>query len=146
MSFAEITRILEGVNAKFVLLLCHHNADPDAICSAYALSSLLKRLKPNLEVEIGAAQGISRLSKHLLKNLPITVSAQPNIERAESIILLDTNTIQQLNNLAEKVRSSRAPIIVVDHHAAHPETQKIARTCITNEEASSTCEIVYSFF
>jgi nanoRNase/pAp phosphatase (c-di-AMP/oligoRNAs hydrolase) len=38
------------------------------------------------------------------------------------------------------------PIIVIDHHAAHPETQQTARICITSEEASSTCEIVYSFF
>jgi phosphoesterase RecJ-like protein len=146
MPFAEITRVLEEANAKIILLLCHHNADPDAICSAYAFSSLLKRLKPNLEVEMGAAQGISRLSKHLLKSLPIEISMQPNVERAEVIILLDTNTIQQLNNLAEKVKNSKAPIIVIDHHATHPETQKIAKACITNEEASSTCEIIYGFF
>ncbi|MGB9740805.1 MAG: DHH family phosphoesterase [Candidatus Bathyarchaeia archaeon] len=146
MSFAEIIKTLEESNAKFVLLLCHHNADPDAICSAYAFASLLKRLKPNLEVEIGAAQGISRLSKHLLKSLPIEVKAQPNVEKAESIVLLDTNTIQQLNNIADKVKNSKAPIIVIDHHAAHPETQKIAKVCITDEDASSTCEIVYGFF
>jgi nanoRNase/pAp phosphatase (c-di-AMP/oligoRNAs hydrolase) len=71
---------------------------------------------------------------------------QPNVEKAELIVLLDTNTIQQLNNIAEKVKNSKAPIMVIDHHAAHPETQKIAKVCITNEEASSTCEIVYSFF
>lgn len=146
MPFTEITRVLEEANAKIILLLCHHNADPDAICSAYAFSSLLKRLKPSLEVEMGAAQGISRLSKHLMKSLPIEVSMQPNVEKAEVIILLDTNTIQQLNDLAEKVKNSKAPIIVIDHHAAHPETQKIAKACITNEEASSTCEIIYGFF
>jgi len=146
VSFAEVIKILEVVNAKYILLLCHHNADPDAICSAYAFASLLKHLKPNLEVEIGAAQGISRLSKHLLKSLPIEVKMQPNVERAELIVLLDTNTIQQLNNLAEKVKNSKAPIIVIDHHAAHPETQKTAMLCITNEEASSTCEIIYGFF
>jgi nanoRNase/pAp phosphatase (c-di-AMP/oligoRNAs hydrolase) len=61
-------------------------------------------------------------------------------------VLLDTNTIQQLNNLAEKVRTSKAPIIVIDHHAAHPETEQMAKICVTNEEASSTCEIVYDFF
>jgi nanoRNase/pAp phosphatase (c-di-AMP/oligoRNAs hydrolase) len=146
MSFAEITRILDEANANLAVLLCHHNADPDAICSAYAFASLLKRLRPKFEVEIGAAQGISRLSRHLLKYLPIEVKAQPNVEKADAIVLLDTNTIQQLNNLAEKVKNSKAPIIVIDHHAAHPETEKIAKLCITNEEASSTCEIIYNFF
>jgi len=146
MSIREITKTLEDSNAENVVLLCHHNADPDAICSAYAFAELLKKLKPEINVEIGASQGISRLAKHLLKHLPIEVETQPNIEKADVIVLLDTNTVQQLNNLAEKVKNSKAPIIVIDHHAAHPETEKLARICITNEEASSTCEIVYNFY
>jgi nanoRNase/pAp phosphatase (c-di-AMP/oligoRNAs hydrolase) len=146
MPFAEITKVLDEANVNLAVLLCHHNADPDAICSAYGFASLLKHLRPSFEVEIGAAQGISRLSRHLLKYLPIQVKAQPNVEKADVIVLLDTNTIQQLGDLAEKVKNSKAPIIVIDHHAAHPETEQIARLCITNEEASSTCEIVYNFF
>ncbi|MBS7647507.1 MAG: DHH family phosphoesterase [Candidatus Bathyarchaeia archaeon] len=146
MSFAEIAKILDEQNVKHVTLLCHHNADPDAICSAYALSILIKQHKPQATVEIGAAQGISRLSKHILKSLPITVETEPNIEKADVIMFMDTNTIQQLDNLAEKVKASKAPIIVVDHHAVHPETEKIAKLCITDENASSTCEIVYNFY
>lgn len=146
MSFPEITKILDETDAKLVVLLCHHNADPDAICSAHAFASLLKRLRPEIDVEIGAAQGISRLSKHLLKFLPIEVKTQPNLDKADVIVLLDTNTIQQLNRLADKIRNSKAPIIVIDHHATHPETERIAKLCITREDASSTCEIVYNFF
>jgi len=146
MAFAEIMKVLDGSNAKLVVLLCHHNADPDAICSAYAFAGLLKRLKPEIECEIGVSQGISRLSKHILEYLPIDVKTQPNVGKADVMVLLDTNTLQQLDNLAEKMKNSKAPIIVVDHHAVHPETEKIAKLCITNEEASSTCEIIYSFF
>jgi len=146
MSFQEITKILDESDAKLVVLLCHHNADPDAICSAYAFRSLLKHFKPNLEVEIGAAHGISRLSKHLLKHLPIKVETQPNVENSDVTILLDTNTIQQLNKLAEKLKTSKAPIIVIDHHTPHPETQQLAKLYIANEEASSTCEIVSNFY
>jgi nanoRNase/pAp phosphatase (c-di-AMP/oligoRNAs hydrolase) len=146
VSFTKITKILEEIDAKLVVLLCHHNADPDAICSAYAFASLLRNLKPKVEVEIVAAQGISRLSKHLLKHIPIEVKAHSNVEKADAIVLLDTNTIQQLNDLGEKVKTLKAPLIVIDHHAAHPETEQLAKICITNEEASSTCEIVYNFF
>jgi len=146
MSFQEITKIIDESDAKVAVLLCHHNADPDAICSAYAFKSLLKHFNPNLEVEIGATHGISRLSKHLLKHLPIKVETQPSVENSDVIILLDTNTIQQLNNLAAKVKTSKAPIIVIDHHAPHPETQQLAKLYITNEEVSSTCEIVYDFY
>lgn len=145
-SFVEIIQILDDANVKHIVLLCHHNADPDAICSAYALASLIKKCRPQVSVETGAAQGISRLSKHILKYLPVNVEVHPNIADADLIMLLDTNTIQQLNNLADKVKASKAPIIVIDHHATHPETEKIARLCITDEHVSSTCEIVYNFY
>jgi len=146
MSFTDITNLLTTLDAKFVVLLCHHNADPDAICAAYAFSMLLKQVQPTIEVEVGAAQGISRLSKHLLRYLSIEIESRPSVEKANVIVLLDTNTIQQLDTLAERVRSSEAPIIVIDHHASHPETEQLAKICITNEESSSTCEIVYTFY
>jgi nanoRNase/pAp phosphatase (c-di-AMP/oligoRNAs hydrolase) len=101
---------------------------------------------PKIEVEIGAAYGISRLSKHLLQYVPIDVRDQPRIEKADAIVLLDTNTIQQLDDLAEKVKTAKSPIIVIDHHATHPETEQLATLCVTNEEASSTCEIVYNLY
>ncbi len=146
MSFTEIANLLDSLNSKSIILLCHHNADPDAICSAYAFASLLKQIRPHVDVEIGAGQGVSRLSSHLLLSLPIQVNTLPSVEKADLIVLLDTNTIQQLDKLSERIRNSRAPIVVIDHHAAHPETQHIARICITNEESSSTCEIVYDFY
>jgi nanoRNase/pAp phosphatase (c-di-AMP/oligoRNAs hydrolase) len=127
MTFTEIIKLLDEAHANFVLLLCHHNADPDAICSAYAFQSLLAKCKPNMTAEIGTGQGISRLSKHILKQIPITVNTQPNVEKANVIVLLDTNTTQQLGQLAERVTKTAAPIIVVDHHAAHPQTMQIAK-------------------
>ncbi len=146
MTFKDIIRVIDETQAKNVLLLCHHNSDPDAVCSAYALQCLLKKVKQNLTVEVGTGQGVSRLTRHLFSYIPIAVNMQPNVEKAQVIILLDTNTIQQLDGLAERVRKTTAPIIVVDHHTAHPDTQGICKLCITNEEASSTCDIVYDFF
>jgi nanoRNase/pAp phosphatase (c-di-AMP/oligoRNAs hydrolase) len=146
MTFTDIIKILDEAHASFILLLCHHNADPDAICSAYAFQGLLATVRPNVTAEIGAGQGISRLSKHILKRLPITVNLQPNVEKADAIVLLDTNTTQQLGQLSERVTKTKAPLIVIDHHAAHPATERIAKLCITDEEASSTCEIVCDFY
>ena len=37
-------------------------------------------------------------------------------------------------------------MIVIDHHAAHPDTLLMAKLCITDEEGSSTCEIIYKFY
>ena len=146
MQIKRIINLIEEKNAKLVVLLCHHNADPDAICSAYALSSLLKRLKPEIEVEVAAAQGASRLSKHLLNYIPASLVDEPRIESADVIIILDTNTIQQLNDWVERIKNAKAPIIVIDHHASHPETEKLATLVIADEDASSTCEIIYRLY
>jgi len=146
MTATEILKIIDETRANFALLLCHHNADPDALCSAYAFQCLLKKLRPSIVTEIGTGQGISRLSKHLLNYLPINVNIYPNVENAQVIILLDTNTIQQLGRLAERIAHTAVPIIVIDHHAAHPETEQIAKLCVTNEEAASTCEMVYGLY
>ncbi len=146
MSITNITDILNKTNARKIVLLCHHNADPDAICSAYAFSRLLNHHRPELNIEIGAAQGISRLSKHLLTTLPIDVKLAPDVENVDCIVLLDTNTVQQLGDYADKVKSSKKPIIVIDHHASHPETALLATVTVTDEEASSTCEIVYDLY
>jgi phosphoesterase RecJ-like protein len=146
MSFTDITKLLDEANAHFILLLCHHNADPDAVCSAYAFQNLLSKYRSHMVAEIGTGQGISRLSKQILQHIPIFVNLQPNVEKADAIVLLDTNTTQQLGHLAERVLKTKAPIIVIDHHATHPQTKQMAKFCVTNEEASSTCEMVYGFY
>jgi len=138
--------LIDKQNAKLIVLLCHHNADPDAVCSAYALLSLLKRLRPEIQVEIAAAQGPSRLSKHLLNFIPATLTDNPRIEEADLLIILDTNTVQQLDDWVERVKNAKAPIVVIDHHASHPETEKLATLVVADENASSTCEIVYRFY
>jgi nanoRNase/pAp phosphatase (c-di-AMP/oligoRNAs hydrolase) len=51
-----------------------------------------------------------------------------------------------LDSFGKKVRNLKVPIVVVDHHASHPDTERLATLCITDEESSSTCEIVYGFY
>lgn len=145
MTFQQIISLLKEANAENALLLCHHNSDPDAVCSAYAFQGLLHKVLPMLRVEIGS-EGVSKLTKNLFRTLPIRVNLQPDVEKAHAIVLLDTNTVQQLDGLAERVVKSKAPVIVVDHHSAHPDTQKLCRLCITDEAAASTCDIVYGFY
>lgn len=146
MQIDRITELIKTRNAKRIVLLGHINADPDAICAAYATAHLLKTLHPTLEIEISAPQGPSRLSKALLNSLPVKLTMKPRIERADVVVLLDTNTVQQLGNWSESVRSSKAALIVIDHHASHPETEHLATLAVADEKASSTCEIVYRLF
>ena len=59
--------------------------------------------------------------------------------------MLDTNTLQQLNEWAKRI-NPKQPILLIDHHAPHPETQSICTLQVTDQTASSTCEIVYRLF
>ena len=145
MQIQEIVDIIDKLDAKLAVLLCHHNADPDAIGAAFAFKGLLKRLRPNLETEIAAASGPSRLSKAMMNVLPIEVTDKPRIETADLIVLLDTNTIQQLDEWSKRITADH-PLVVIDHHASHPETERRATLSVADETASSTCEIVYRLF
>ena len=146
MQIHEIIKLLDERQAKLVVLLCHVNADPDAVGAAFAFSQLLKRLRPSLDVEIAAPHGPSRLSKFILHAIPIKLTQNPNIESADSLVMLDTNTIQQLGDWSERIKTSKAALIVIDHHASHPETQRLAALTVADENISSTCEIVYRLF
>ncbi|MHC3129798.1 MAG: DHH family phosphoesterase [Candidatus Bathyarchaeota archaeon] len=145
MQIQEIVALIDELDAKLAVLLCHHNADPDAIGAAFAFKGLLKRLRPSLETEIAAASGPSRLSKAMMNVLPIELTDKPRIEEADIIVMLDTNTIQQLDEWSKRIKPDR-PLVVIDHHASHPETERIATLSVADETASSTCEIVYRLF
>jgi len=146
MSFKNILQLLKKNNASFVLLLCHRSADADAICSAYGLQGLLKRFMPDIVVEIGCPQGINKPSKTLLDNMPITVNFKPNIESAEAIVLLDMNTVEQLDEVASVIKKSTAPKIIIDHHAPSSETMQICGLCIIDEKAAANCELIYRLY
>lgn len=146
MGFQNIMNIFRKVNAKSILLICHQNADPDALCSAYALSCLLNKIVSSFKIEIAAFQGLNKLSKQILKYLPIIVVDSLDIEKAEAIVLLDTNTLEQLGSWKKTIEKSTKPLIVIDHHAMHPHTESVSTFCINDEQASSTCEIVYDLY
>ena len=139
-------KLLNDIDAKSTILFCHHNTDPDALFSAYALSKLIRRIAPKIKVKIAAPQGLSKLSKQILRSIPTRVVTSPVVEEADAIILLDTNNLQQLNDYGKRIEASEKPIIVIDHHAIHPETKKISTLLIVNEHASSTCEVVFKLF
>jgi nanoRNase/pAp phosphatase (c-di-AMP/oligoRNAs hydrolase) len=146
MQIHKITELIDARKAKLAVLLCHLNADPDAVCAALAFSQLLQRLKPGLNIEVAAAQGPSRLSKALLEHLPGKLTAEPHIDSADVIVMLDTNTVEQLGEWSDRVKNSKAALVVIDHHASHPETERMAALSVTDEKASSACEIVHRLF
>jgi nanoRNase/pAp phosphatase (c-di-AMP/oligoRNAs hydrolase) len=146
MSFHKLIHTFKKVNAKSILLLCHQNADPDALCSAYALSCLLTNYDSSYRIAITAYQGLNKPSKQILNYLPIPVEDSLDLTETEAMVLLDTNTLEQLGPWKNLIETSKKPLVVIDHHSLHPHTELISILSIIDEHASATCEILYELY
>ncbi|MBS7658202.1 MAG: DHH family phosphoesterase [Candidatus Bathyarchaeia archaeon] len=131
---------------RSVAVVCHQNADPDAICSAFALLKLLKKLNKRLKVSLVAPEGINKLSKQILKAIPVFFVEDLDLKFFDSVFLVDTSSIKQLGEFGERILKLRKPVIIIDHHIKHPEMRRITKLFLINERATSTCEIVYNLY
>jgi len=127
------------------LFICHQNADPDSIYSAYAFSILLKRIFPDLETEI-SADGLNKLSRNLLEYVPVELTSNPRFNEADMLAILDANNLENLGKLGEKVTESKLPVIVIDHHTPPIEDGIQADVEIINDGVRSTCEIIHRMY
>jgi bifunctional oligoribonuclease and PAP phosphatase NrnA len=142
--YARLARMLR--RAKSVLILGHQNADPDAVCSAFAFSLLALRINKKLKLFFAAPEGVSRLSKQILRVVPLEITDSLDPAGFDLIVTVDTNTLQQLGNLQAPVLQSGKPLIMIDHHAPHPDNENTATFVICNESATSTCEMILEMY
>ncbi len=141
---ARIVRLLR--KAKAVLIIGHQNSDPDAVCSAYAFAVLAGRINKKLKVAFTSPDGVSKMSKQILQVVPLEVAEGPEMSKVDLIITVDTNTLQQLGELRGSVVSSGKPLIMIDHHAPHPENAKTAELVLCDDRATSTCEMILEMY
>ncbi len=122
-------------------LVCHPNADPDCIGSAYAIRSALHSRSPSVAVSILAPDGVNAASSKLVEYLNIDFAASLE-DACELLVLVDMPSLDQLPELKEIVDRRKIPYAIIDHHTEEPGCvdgaaySKLMRT-------SSTCEIVY---
>ena len=138
----DLVKMLSGR----ALLLCHHNADPDSVCSAYAFKELAEALSPAVHADIVLPGGASGLSKRVMEALGIEASEGASADEADVLVVLDAGTLRQLEEWEEEIAHAEAPVVFIDHHAPHPSTTEIAALLLVDEDATSSCEIVYSLY
>lgn len=142
--YARLVLLLK--KARAVLVVGHENSDPDAVCSAYAFSVLARRINRKLAVTFTSPEGVSKLSKQILNSVPLQVVDRPELSTVDLVITVDTNTLQQLGEFKEPVLNSMKPLVMIDHHAPHPENAKTATLVLCDEKATSTCEMVLDMY
>jgi len=109
-----------------ILYLCHRNADPDALGSAFAL-------KEAVGGTIGIIDGCDRVASMIAEQLNIEFVINP-VDNYDLVVVVDTSTLAQLNGFKLNVYA------VIDHHATTSLNEKAAFYLHRNK--SSTAEIV----
>ena len=106
--------------ARDVTLLAHVNPDADALGSALALGTALRRLGATVRVSFATPEGVPETLRVLdsdgLVVPPGEVPAVP-----ELIVALDTGSLSRLGQLADRVPATIAAggsVLVVDHHTS----------------------------
>ena len=111
-----------------ILYLCHRNADPDAISSAFALSEAIGGT-------VGLVDGCNRVASVLIERLGIEVVDKPNPENYGFVVVVDTSTKAQLNDI------ELISYCVIDHHTTTALTENA--DFYLHRNTTSTVEIVY---
>ncbi|MDD3043149.1 MAG: bifunctional oligoribonuclease/PAP phosphatase NrnA [Methanosarcinaceae archaeon] len=118
-------RLLDYQN---ILYLCHRNADPDAVSSAFALSEAVGGT-------VGLVDGCNRVASILIEKIGIEVMDKPDPADYGLTVVVDTSTQAQLNDI--ELRN----YAVIDHHTTTALTEKA--DFFLRRNTTSTVEIVY---
>lgn len=111
-----------------ILYLCHRNADPDAVSSAFALSEAIGGT-------VGLVDGCNRVASVLIDRLGIEVVDKPDPANYGFVVVVDTSTKAQLNDI------ELTSYCVIDHHTTTALTENAE--FFLHRNTTSTVEIVY---
>lgn len=148
----ELHRIRNKKNIR-ILIFTHRQADPDAVCAASGLSSLLAKSFSGFSVEtrIVVPQAASLLGQSVCNQLQIEFIGEITDEEAQDIdiiIVVDTGDPHLLEPLLDKISKSPARKILIDHHSSSTisGTWSGFDGLLVDRDSTSTCEIVVHGF
>lgn len=132
--------------ARHVVLVAHQNADGDAVGSLLGMWHLLRQVcsagvTPLLPDGVPGDLDWLPGADNVVSGKDDEARCSAAIADADLIVCLDLNTIDRTGRLADQIRASKAPRLLVDHHEA-PEVCSFG-TVVSEPSISSTCELVY---
>jgi len=132
-------RLGEVCRGKNIALISHWGGDADSIGASYVLSRLLKSHYGGLDTVFKIPDEPTTYAKAVMSKLGFREGA---LSSPDVYIAVDVGSEEQLGDLRESILSSRAPVILIDHHL-HEENRKIRVEYYTSDLYQATCEIVY---
>lgn len=134
------------------LIFTHRQADPDALCSAYAISEAIRKAVADsnprciVSSKIVAPQGAGLLGTAICARLGIDfVDSLSTSEIFETslIVAVDVGELELLEPYALGISTSSARKFLIDHHGSNKDTAEWEDfKTIVDKDATSTCEIV----
>lgn len=139
----SLYNLLKGQLFRKIMITTHKNADPDGLCSGYALMDAISSLfsiKSSLVFD-----NTNNISKQILSYFNISYQQDLNFE-PDLIIILDANNLMQLGTVAEKININNTKFIIIDHHSPIEQFRRTITPIleIIDPTKIATCEIVYS--
>ena len=126
-----------------VLITSHENADPDAVCSAFAIAYIIEVLHPEVET-IVSLDGVNIVAQRIISEFHLDVTL-PGPFPNDATIIVDANSAEQVGSLKNAINWEQ-PVLIIDHHVSSPNTKKIAKSAIIAENAVATTELIFELF
>ena len=140
---SEMDRFRDVIDGK-VIVLCHHNADPDALGAAQGVKALVKALTGS-EPIIVIPDDASVLSRRIASTLGIELY-ETTAQAADTYIVVDTGSLNQLGGWEIPLKETDARIVFIDHHLLDSEMYELSTLYLVDPDASSASELVYRLY
>ena len=140
---SEIDKFRGVIEGK-VIVLCHHNADPDALGAAQGVKELIQALTGSEPIIVIPAD-ISALSRRIASTLGIEL-CETTFQEADAYVVVDTGSLNQLGGWEKPLKETDARIVFIDHHLPDSEMYELSTLYLVDSEVSSASEMVYTLF
>ncbi len=137
--FSELIQKLKS--HRVVGVYSHIRPDGDCIGAQVAVCRWLQ--KNSVEAYAFNDDPVSLNLQWLTDFYPIEQPDEKMLKRCDAFILLDGNSPKRFGSYAEYIKDDPKPTYMIDHH---PDPNDGFNISISVEEASSTCELIFSLY
>jgi phosphoesterase RecJ-like protein len=125
-------------NARDVTLFGHLNPDADAFGSAIGLALALRDRGTVVRVSFGSPNEVPESLRHLDSDgLYVPASEVPTTP--ETLVVLDSGSIDRLGPLADRVANATGEVIVIDHHVSNT---RFGTLNVVDDRSEATASLV----
>jgi nanoRNase/pAp phosphatase (c-di-AMP/oligoRNAs hydrolase) len=141
-SMKDLADFLTGAakSGQRILVLCHRNADPDAVASTLVLAEVLGKL--GAMCKAGVADDITLSAQALLKNFNRELPVNPSLD-VDLVIMVDTSSLAHLGEFGARLREAAVKFAVVDHHRPVEEMKQVSSFYFVGEGFTSEAELIF---